>query len=276
MLLVAKLAILLEIQGKTVLITGASSGIGRALAVLFAREGARLVLTARSRGRLEAVAREVAPAQALVVPADLRDRASLASLCAQAIERFQTIDILVNNAGVGLYAPSFLSSPELAGDLMTLNFLAPVELTRRLLGAIPSGGAVINISSIAGKVPLPWLPLYSASKYALNAYSDGLRMELGQAGIHVLCVCPGYVDTPFRKNVLQGEIPEQVAGQKRFMITAEQCAEATLDALRRKKNTIVTPRIGWVLVALARLLPGVLFSRMAKMNHGIVIPRPGS
>ena len=266
----------MKIQGKTVLITGASSGIGRALATVFAREGARLVLTARSQGALEKVARQVAPAEAVVIAADLRDPASLASLCEQAIERFQTIDILVNNAGVGLYAPSFQSSPEVVGDLMTLNFLAPVELTRRLLGAIPAGGAVINISSIAGKVALPWLPLYSASKYALNAYSDGLRMELGQAGIHVLCVCPGYVDTPFRENVLQGEIPEQVAGQKRFMITAEQCAEATLDGLRRRKRTIVTPRIGWVLVVLARLLPGVLFARMAKMNTGIVIPRPGS
>ncbi len=178
--------ILLEIQGKTVLITGASSGIGRALATVFAREGARLVLTARSQGALENVARQVAPAETAVIPADLRDSASLASLCEKAIERFQTIDILVNNAGVGLYAPSFHSSPELVGDLMSLNFLAPVELTRRLLPAIPAGGAVINISSIAGKVPLPWLTLYSASKYALNAYSDGLRMELGQAGILVL------------------------------------------------------------------------------------------
>ena len=266
----------MEIQGKTVLITGASSGIGRALATVFAREGARLVLTARSQVALENVARQVAPAEAVVIAADLRDPASLAFLCEKAIERFQTIDILVNNAGVGLYAPSFQSSPEVVDDLMTLNFLAPVELTRRLLPAIPSGGAVINISSIAGKVPLPWLTLYSASKYALNAYSDGLRMELGHAGIHVLCVCPGYVDTPFRENVLQGEIPEKVAGQKRFMITAEQCAKATLDGLRRKKNTIVTPRIGWGLVVLARLLPGVLFPRMAKMNAGIVIPRPGS
>ncbi len=262
-------------QGKTVLITGASSGIGRALAIAFAREGARLVLTARSRSALESVARQVAPAEADVIPADLRDPASLASLCEKAVERFQTIDILVNNAGVGLYAPSFQSSPELVGDLMSLNFLAPVELTRRLLPAIPSGGAVINISSIAGKVPLPWLTLYSASKYALNAYSDGLRMELAQAGIHVLCVCPGYVDTAFRENVLQGEIPEQVAGQKRFMITAEQCAEATLDGLRRRKRTIVTPRIGWVLVVLARLLPGVLFARLAKMYTGTLIPRPG-
>ena len=271
-----KFAILLKVRRKTVLITGASSGIGRALAIAFAREGARLVLTARSRATLESVARQVAPVEAAVIPADLRDPASLASLCEQAIERFQTIDILVNNAGVGLYAPSFQSSPESVGDLMSLNFLAPVELTRRLLPAIPAGGAVINISSIAGKVPLPWLPIYSASKYALNAYSDGLRMELGHAGIHVLCVCPGYVDTPFRKNVLQGEIPEQVAGQKRFMITAEQCAEATLDGLRRRKRTIVTPRIGWVLVVLARLLPGVLFSQMAKMNAGVVMPRPGS
>ena len=261
---------------KTVMITGASSGIGRALAIAFAREGARLVLTARSQSALESVAREVAPSQTAVIPADLRDPASLASLCAQAIERFQTIDILVNCAGVGLYAPSFLSSPELVGDLMSLNFLAPVELTRRLLPSIPAGGAVINISSIAGKVPLPWLPIYSASKYALNAYSDGLRMELGPSGIHVLCVCPGYVDTPFRKNVLQGEIPAPVAGQKRFMITAEQCAEATLDALRRRKRTIVTPRIGWVLVVLARLLPGILFSRMARMNAATAIPPPGS
>ena len=261
---------------KTILITGASSGIGRALATRFARDGARLVLTARSQDALDSVAREVAPAETAVIPADLRDAASLASLCEQAIERFQTIDILVNCAGVGLYAPSFLSPPELVDDLMSLNFLAPVELTRRLLPSIPSGGTIINISSIAGKVPLPWLPIYSASKYALNAYSDCLRMELSQAGIHVLCVCPGFVDTAFRTNVLQGEIPEPVAGQKRFMITAEQCAEATLDGLRRRKRTVVTPRIGWVLIALARLLPGAVFSRMARMNAEIAPPRPGS
>jgi short-subunit dehydrogenase len=131
---------------------------------------------------------------------------------------------------------------------------------------MPRGGAVVNISSIAGKVPLPWLTLYSASKYALNAYSDGLRMELCSAGIHVLCVCPGYVDTSFSANVLLGKIPEKVAGQRRFKITAEKCAEEVLEGLRRDKRTVVTPRIGWLLVAAARLIPGVIHARMAGMR----------
>lgn len=266
----------MEVQGKTALITGASSGIGRACAKLFARQGARLILTARSEDKLTEVVREVSPAKAAVIPADLRDPHSLADLCNQAMDRFPAIDILINNAGVGLYAPSFDSPPETVRNLFELNLLAPVELTRRLLPAIPSGGVVVNVSSIAGKVPLPWLTLYSASKYALNAYSDGLRMELAPTGIHVMCVCPGYVETPFRENVLQGRIPEKVAGQRRFMITAEQCAEAILDGLRRGKRTIVTPRIGWLLVGLARLLPHIVYGRMAKMNTGATVPHKSS
>jgi short-subunit dehydrogenase len=91
-------------------------------------------------------------------------------------------------------------------------------------------------------------------------------MELSAAGIHVLCVCPGYVDTSFSRNVLVGKIPEKVAGQRRFKITAEKCAEEVLEGLRRNKRTIVTPRIGWLLVAAARLLPGVIHGRMAGMR----------
>ena len=253
-------------SGKTVLITGASSGIGRALAHRPGAKGARLILTARSQERLEQVAAEVSPAEPVVCPADLCNAASIAALCDEVRERFGRIDILINNAGVGLYAPSFDSSPDKVRRLFELNFLAPVELTRRLSPAIPRGGAVVNVSSIAGKVVLPWLTLYSASKYALNAFSDGLRMELSKRGISVLCVCPGYVDTPFRENVLQGAIPEKAAGQSRFLITADECAQATLDGLRRGKRTIVTPRIGWLLIGLARLFPHFLNGRMARMN----------
>ena len=252
--------------GKTVLITGASSGIGRALAHRLGAEGARLILTARSKERLDQVASEVSPAEAAVCPADLCDAASIDALCEDVQRRFGRIDILINNAGVGLYAPSYDTSPKSVRRLIDLNFLAPVELTRRFSPTIPRGGAVVNISSIAGKVPLPWLTLYSASKYALNAFSDGLRMELGKRGIAVLCVCPGYVDTPFRKNVLQGTIPEKVAGQSRFMITADECARATLEGLRKGKRTVVTPRIGWLLVLLARMLPHFVYDRMARMN----------
>ena len=255
----------MQFQGKTILITGASSGIGLACARAFAREGARLILTARSKDRLKATAKDL-PAESTLIPADLTDFESLQALADEVCDRFATLDVLINNAGVGLYAPSFQADPEMVRSMFSLNFLAPVELVRRLAPLIPRGGAVVNMSSIAGKVPLPWLTLYSSSKFALNAFSDGLRMELTPAGVHVLCVCPGYVDTPFRRNVLVGEIPERVAGQKRFMITAEQCAEATIDGLRRGKRTVVTPKIGWALTAVTRLLPRVVFGRMGKMN----------
>lgn len=261
----------MEFQGKTILITGASSGIGRACASAFAREGARLILTGRSRDGLEATARQVTPAESTVIVADLTDSASLVSLTEQVRQRFATLDVLINNAGVGLYAPSYKADPEMVRSMFALNLLAPIELTRRLVPLLPRGGAIVNVSSIAGKVPLPWLTLYSSSKFALNAFSDGLRMELTPAGIHVLCVCPGYVDTAFRRNVLVGEIPETVAGQKRFMITAEQCAEATIEGLKRGKRTVVTPKIGWLLTAVTRLLPGVVFERMGRMNTPLLL-----
>jgi hypothetical protein len=256
----------MNFQNKTALITGASSGIGSATAAALAREGARLILTGRSRERLEEVAREVSPAEATVIPADLCDRASLEKLAAEARERFQTIDILINCAGVGMYVPSFEADPVMLRRLFELNFFAPVDLTARVLPVMPRGGAVVHISSIGGKVPLPWLSLYSASKYALNGYSDGLRMELDGRGIQVMCVCPGFVETPFRDNVLVGSIPPAVNRQRRFKITAEQCADAIVDGLRKGKRTVVTPRIGWVLIALARLFPGVIYPRMARMR----------
>ncbi len=253
-------------EGKTALITGASSGIGRATALALGRVGVRLILTGRSRERLEEVAREVSPTEAVVIPADLCDRASLEQLASEARGRCKTIDILINCAGVGMYVPSFDADPVMLRRLFELNFFAPVDLTARILPVIPRGGAVVHISSIGGKVPLPWLSLYSASKYALNGYSDGLRMELNGRGIQVMCVCPGFVETPFRDNVLVGKIPPAVNRQRRFKITAEECADAIVDGLRKGKRTVVTPRIGWVLVALVRLFPGVIFPRMARMR----------
>jgi short-subunit dehydrogenase len=255
-----------QLQGRNVFITGASSGIGRALARAFARQGCRLILTGRSSEQLAQTEREAAAPESMTISADLRDPSAIADVCRQAIARFRTVDIVVNCAGAGLYAPSYDSPPDVVRQLFELNVLAPVEVTRQLIPAMPRGGAVVNISSIAGKVPLPWLTLYSASKYALNAYSDGLRMELSTAGIHLLCVCPGYVDTSFSKNVLVGTIPEKVAGQRRFKITADKCAEEVLEGLRRDRRTVVTPRIGWLLVAAVRLFPGIVFGRMAGMR----------
>jgi short-subunit dehydrogenase len=260
-----------ELRGKTVLVTGASSGIGRAVVRALAREGCRLILTARSQPALQDLAAEIEQRDT-VIPADLTSAEDIARLCDQAISRFRRIDILINSAGVGLYAPSHNSPPELVRRMFELNVLAPVEITRRLMPAMGRGSVIVNISSIAGKVALPWMTLYSASKFALNAFSNGLRMELAGTGIGVLCVCPGYVDTAFRENVLVGRIPEEVAGQRYFRITAEQCAAEIVEGLRKNKRTVVTPRIGWLLAAMERLFPRLIHGRMARMREGAQAP----
>ncbi len=256
-------------EGRVALVTGASSGIGRACARRFSQLGSKVVLTARNRERLEALAAELEPAAAAVVPADLNVATDIKRLADVALEAFGRVDFIVNNAGVGLYAAVHRSEIEDVRRLFELNFFGPVELVRRLAPQIPSGGAVVNVSSIGGKVPLPWQGIYAASKYALNAYSDILRLELEPAGVQVLCVCPGYVDTPFREHVIAGEIPPDVqAGRGPWRLTADQCADEIIDGLRRRKRNIVRPRLGWGLVALTRLFPRAVFRRMSKMNSG--------
>ena len=193
---------------------------------------------------------------------------SLQRFCTRILEETASLDVIVHNAGVGLYAPSYASDPQAVRSLMALNFHAPVEITRTLLPRMASGAAVVTVSSLAGKIPLPGLTLYSASKFALNAYADGLRMEVGALGIHVLNVCPCYVDTPFASNLLQGTAPPEIPGKRRFSVSAQECAEAIHAGLRRRERTIVLPRIGWLLVALERLFPAALHARMAQHQRG--------
>ena len=252
----------MSLAAKTALITGASSGIGRACAFRLARDGARLILAGRNRAALEETAAETGAVA--IVEADLTIPGDLARFCDRVLEAAPVLDILVHNAGVGIYAPSFATDAEKAKTLMALNLLAPVEITRRLLPRIPRGGSVVAISSIAGKVALPGMAVYCASKHALNAYVAILRMESGQRGIHVLSVCPGYVKTPFIGNMLQGETDRRPERRGRFGITAEQCAEAIRQGILNRKRTVVVPRIGWLLVAAERLLPVMTHKLMTR------------
>ena len=253
----------LELSGKTVLVTGASSGIGRALAVRFARQGAELILTGRRREALEQTA--VAVRGGRIVEADLADSVSLGRLCDRILETTPTIDILVHNAGVGIFAPAFTTTREGASRLMALNFLAPLELTRRLLPIVPRGGTIVTVSSIAGKVPLPGMAVYCASKYALNAYADVLRMETRERGIHVMSVCPGYVATPFASNILEGRVEKRLPVRHRFALTPEQCARAIVAGVLRRKRTVLVPKIGWLLVLASRLFPATLDRLMMRL-----------
>ncbi len=262
----------MRIQDKVVLITGASQGIGAACAGEFARAGAKLSLTARSEERLQQVAerlRRVAPAGALVTAGDLTSDADRRQIVEQTVERFGGIDILINNAGAGLYLPSWNAPLEEVRWLMELNFFAALALTQLAVAQMRArrGGLIVNVGSVAGKVPLPWMTIYSASKYGLGALTEGMRMELRRDGIRTMTVCPGYVKTAFHENARGGAIPESVARARRFAITAEQCATAIRRGVERDARTVVTPRAAWFLVVAMRLFPGLVEARLAAVNH---------
>lgn len=176
----------MKLSNQVAVITGASEGIGAAIARRFAREGARVVLAARSEEKLKALAEELGSERALAVPTDVTDAEQVKRLMARTREHFGGLDILVNNAGVGLYA----SVAEMAWadfeQMWKVNFFGVVRCIREALPDLcERRGVVVNISSVAGKLAIPYLTGYCASKFALNAFSTGLRMELTQAGVRV-------------------------------------------------------------------------------------------
>lgn len=262
----------MELHDRVALVTGASRGIGAAVAQQLREAGARLVLCARNEEALRAIAGP----RDLVVAGDLLDAGFRNLLVARAMEHFGRVDLLINNAGVGHYRNSIEADSEEIRALWELNFFAPLELARlvvphmlaqsRLDGA-GEQGMVVNVSSIAGKVTLPWFTMYSASKYALCSWTEGLRMEYLGRGIRTLAVCPGYVKTDFQASALSGKPPEGLARSKeRFAITPEACARSVLRAIRKNKRTVVTPPSNWALVLAARLLPGMVERRLARIN----------
>jgi short-subunit dehydrogenase len=254
----------MRIDGKVVLITGASEGIGAACAAEFARVGAKLSLTARSEEGLK----QAGPA-ALVTAGDLTSGDTRRQVVARTLERFGAIDILINNAGAGTYQPSWNMPIEEARRLMELNFFALLDMTQLVVPHMRARktGMVVNIGSIGGKMVLPWSTMYSASKYAVGALTEGLRMELRREGVDAMLVCPGYVKTGFQEHVYGGRVPPAVLRTRRYAITAEQCAAAIRRGVERNARTVMTPRAGWILVALARLFPAIVQTRMASMNE---------
>ncbi len=256
----------MTLRGKSVLITGGSEGIGAACAAAFRRRGARLALVARNEEKL----RQVGGPQAVIVAGDLTDPEVRRRAIQATLERFGALDVLVNNAGVGLYAPTAAASMPLVRRMWELNFFVPLELVQLAVPHLErQGGVIVNVSSIAGKVTLPWLTLYSASKFALNALTDGLRIELKARGIHTIAVCPGYVTTHFPEHALQGRPSAAVERSRLFSITAEECAEAIVRAVEKRKRTVVIPAAGWLLAGIARLAPALLDWQLARVYRSV-------
>ena len=254
----------MRIHDRVVLITGASQGIGAACSRLFAQRGARLSIVARDPDKLAMVGGP----DTLRTAGDITRDEVRRTVVAKTLERFGSIDILINNAGMGFYSAASTAPMEDARALFELNFFAPLALSQLVVAGMRERrqGTIVNISSIAGKVTLPWFTLYSVSKFALGSLTDGLRMELKPYGIHAMTVWPGYVKTDFQAHALGTRPPETVRKGKRFAITAAECAEAIVRGVERDAPNVVIPRIGWILVALSRLLPRVVESRLAAIN----------
>ncbi len=251
-----------SLQGKVIIVTGASEGIGAHLTGVLRERGARLALIARNEAKLAAMA---APSD-LVVPGDITAESVRSALVAETAGRWGKIDILINNAGRGSYYSTANTPLDEARALFEVNFFAPLALAQL---AVPylrqTRGTLVNVSSIAGQISLPWLPVYSASKFALAAITSAQRTELKRDGVHVMGVFPGYVDTDFQDHALGPRPPGAVVQGKRFAISARNCAEAIVDGIAHRKRIVVTPRAGWLLVWANRFFPGFVEARMARV-----------
>ncbi len=232
----------------TVVITGASSGLGAALAKEFHRNGFYVVVLCRTRPDSTEVEE--------FFSVDLSKPEELRSVAIELKQRFSRIEVLVNNAGIGSYATwEELSESELRREL-EIDFLAPVLLTRELLDALALGhGTIINISSVAAYVPVACMGAYNAVKAALRMFSITLQMEVSGRGVHVLCVCPGRVDTGFSARALGARKPPETPG--RSSSSAEGFARKVYRAYRKRKRELIYPQWYFWAMLFSRWFPGL-------------------
>ena len=198
----------MELAGKIVVVTGASMGIGEAIAKSFADQGASVVMLSRDAGRVEAARARIGHSErTLAIACDVRHREEIDRAIGLTLHHFQRIDVWVNNAGHGLLDSVAQMEMAACREMFETNFFGAVSAMQAVIPVMrqQGGGAIINISSVAGHIPLPFHAAYSATKFALNAIGKAAGVELKKEGIHVLTVCPGYVRTAFGKNVACGE-----------------------------------------------------------------------
>ncbi len=254
-------------KDRVAITTGASSGIGLSVARKLVARGARVALVARTKDKLEALARELnalnatgangGGERAVAFPLDVKDRDGLLALPARVHERFGRLDIVVNNAGANYRGSIFDRTPAELVDILETNLVAPVLLTRAALAHLPRGGVIVNVASLAGKVPVPDEAAYSASKAGLRAFGRALDIELHDRGIHARSVNPGPVDTGFFGEI--SEVPNLVFSQP--MSTADQVADAVLQAIEGDALEIDVPALSGRLATLGYLSPR-LFSAL--------------
>lgn len=230
-----------KLEGKTALITGASRGIGKSIAQLFAEQGADLIITARSKDELAALKEELLPldVRVVVIPTDLHKPEEIQSLAAQSLAAFEKIDILVNNAGVGTWAPVLEISLQDYNDMFDVNVRAIFLLTQALLPSMIArqDGHIVNIGSTSSRYTYPEGTVYCASKFAVLGFTEALAKELRTTGVRATAICPGQVNT-----YLGGTQPDE---WEKDMLEGEDVAQLVLAAVTMPPHVIVTELVFW-------------------------------
>ncbi len=235
----------MKFTGKTVWLTGASSGIGEALVYELAKEDIRLIISARRREELDRVkkASGLTDDKCLVLPLDLSNQQSLERAAQQAEERFGKIDVLIHNGGISQRSLAVNTDIEVDRKLMEVNYFGTVALTKILLPKLiaQKESLIIVVTSAVGRIPSPWRSGYAASKHALHGFFDSLRAENYDDGLRVLLICPGFVQTNVSVNALTGDgkalgTMDKATGKG---LTAETCAKGIIKAAKSEKEEVV-------------------------------------
>ncbi|MDQ3184420.1 MAG: SDR family NAD(P)-dependent oxidoreductase [Actinomycetota bacterium] len=245
------------LRGKVAVVTGASSGIGEATASELASRGASVVLASRAMDKLEALQREISSSGglALAVETDVSDRGSVEAMVGRAIGEFGSLDILVNNAGLGLSGRIAEVRAEDVRHVFEVNAIGPLNCIQAALPHMGEGGRIINVSSVVGRRAIPKVGAYCASKSALGALSDALRVEVADKGVTVTSVYPGTTRTSFRENSRRTR--DEKRGWRPKGVTPDKVAQKIADAAERGPRDVYVTLPDRLFVAGVTLFPGL-------------------
>jgi short-subunit dehydrogenase len=262
-----------DLTGKRAILTGASGGIGRALAAALAKAGVRMALASRSGAVLEKVAAELRGegGDAVAVPTDVTIPEARARLVEEAVRQFGGLDLLINNAGIGSWGHFATSTPEIMRQVMEVNFFAPVELTRIAMPHLTNGNqaAVVNITSMCGRKGMPAWSEYSASKFALVGMSEALRGEFARFDVDVITIVPGLTNSGFEKNWLRSEGRANL--QFETGMTPEYLAARIVEAIHANRREVVFGGEARTLLRFNRFFPRLtnwMIARNVKKLYG--------
>jgi len=258
-----------EFKDKVIWITGASSGIGEALALEFAKQEARLILSARREGELKRVAAltKLPELDLMILPFDLADTKNVSGLTAQIMNKFGRIDILINNGGYSQRSEAAETSIDIDRQLMEVNYFSYVALTKAVLPYMKrqKSGHIVAVSSIAGKFGFYLRSSYSAAKHAIHGFFDSLRLETEKHGIRTLIVCPGKIKTNVSLNAVtaNGTSHNRMDESHVDSMSAEECARQIISGILKNKEEIYIGGKEILMVKIKRFFPK-LFGRLIR------------